>query len=490
VVYDTEVLIHKLGDALRRNSRAGSAQLVKDIIRAKPPLAGRWRSMAAIAKKNGEVEDALAAMDYYCASAGNTPPVQFERAALLAQLGQLEEADRILAKLPPGTPTMAEYYYSSGTLSLNLGRVSEAREKLQRACKAAPYSGQSWLALSIAGPMQAADIDALMAVDPGLFQSNMTELSAYHYALGNMFHEAGDYRKAFASFSVGAQKKQSVTPYKFSADKADAVRVASGWQMDKASRPDDIRTPTKALHPIFVSGLPRSGTTLVEQILNSHSKVVGGEELGLMQLVTQDSGNAAADFARFRLHGGSSSELANLYCYLLRQRHEGNGFFVDKSLDTSRFAGLIAAIFPASPIIWLRRDPLDCAWSAYRTWFLRGMEWSWSLSHIAYHFAVEDALFTHWSSLLGEKLLVVDYADLVQNPEIEIDRITRFCGLQIEPAQLSPHENRRPVKTASVIQVRRPIYTTSVGNSAHYRAYMDQFVEAYETARLEFCTFV
>ena len=209
-----------------------------------------------------------------------------------------------------------------------------------------------------------------------------------------------------------------------------------------------------------------------------------------MQLVTQDSGNAASDFARYRSQGGSSSELTNLYCYLLGQRHEGNGFFVDKSLDTSRFAGLIAAIFPSSPVIWLRRDPLDCAWSAYRTWFLRGMEWSWSLENIAYHFAVEDALFTHWSGLLGEKLLVVDYADLVKNPESEIDRITRFCGLQLEPAQLTPHENKRPVKTASVVQVRRPIYTTAVGNSAHYHEYMDQFVEAYETARSKFCTFV
>lgn len=481
---EAEALIHQLSDALRRNSRANSAEVVRNIIRVKPPLGARWKSMAAIAKKNGEVDDAIMAMTYYCETAGSAPAIQFEMAALLAQLGRLGEAERIMATLPAETPTAADYYYSSGTLALNLGKVDGARHMLREACKAAPASGQSWLALAMAGQMEAADLDALMAAKSDVAQTDQLENSAYHYALGKAFDQTGDFDSAFRCFSDGAQAMQGVRQYDFEADKADAANAAAGWQSVAHLLPAQENTGmSNTSNPIFVTGLPRSGTTLVEQILSSHSEVAGGEELGLMQIVTQDTGKTASDFSNFISRGGSPAALADIYRHLLRQRATGSGRFVDKSLNTSRFTGLIASIFPDAPIIWLRRDPLDCAWSAYRTWFLRGLEWSWSLSDIANHFAIEDALFTHWSNFLGERMLVVDYATLVQNPEDQIKRISNFCGLEVQSAQMRPHETDRPIKTASVMQVRQPIHTGAIGNSEAYHKYMAPFVAAYEAAR-------
>lgn len=478
-----DTLIRQLGDALRHNSRGDSARIVRELIQLNPPLGNRWKSMAAVAKKNGEVDDAISAMQRYCEAAGAGPPVQYELAALYAQVGLLSDADRLMAKLPPQIPTARDYYYSTGTLALNLGRVDEARHRLRLACKAAPASGQSWLALAMTGPVNDGDRTALWAAKSGFDNADPLEKSAYEYALAKALDESGEYEKAYQFFARGASAMRKIRPYDHAVDEADAANAAGGWSEIIADAPKWGQEGVPLADQIYVTGLPRSGTTLVEQILASHSKVAGGEELGIMQIVTQDSGKTASDFINFTSRTGVPDELAVLYRYLLGQRHRGTGCFVDKSLDTSRYIGLIAATFHGAPIIWLRRDPLDCAWSAYRTWFLRGLEWSWSLEDVARHFAIEDALFDHWRGLLGDRMLVVEYADLVQNPESQIERINKYCGLAPEAAQLRPHENVRAVKTASVTQVRQPIHTGAVGNSRAYHKYMEQFQEVYDAAR-------
>jgi tetratricopeptide (TPR) repeat protein len=479
-----EDLIYQLGDALRRKSRADSARLISEIIRSKLPLGERWKSMAAIAKQNGEVEDAMSAMQNYCEAVGDTPQVRYELAALAAQLGRLADASEIMEKLPVDTPNPVDYRYSLGTLATNLGRFDEAREHLRLAVAAKPGSGQAWLALAMVGEIEQSDLTSLFAAAPIVANAEPMEQAAYEYAVGKAHDEAGQNEAAFVSFARGAEIMRNARSYSVSLDKQDAVQSAKGWAPILKSRSLDSATiDAEQPRPIFVTGLPRSGTTLVEQILASHSAVGGGEELGLMTIVTQDTGKAADDFLHYQSKGGSAAELAQLYLHLLAQRQAGNSHVVDKTLDASRYMGLIATIFPTAPIIWLRRDPVDCAWSAYRTWFLRGLNWTWSQTDIAAHFAIEDALFAYWQSVLGAQMLVVNYADLVRDPQSQIERITKHCRLSLEQAQLSPHETRRVVKTASVAQVRQPIHTNAIGGSHTYRHHLKPFLAAYDTAR-------
>ena len=482
VVSEPEQLIYQLGDALRRNSRADSARIVNAIIRSRLSLGGRWKSMAAIAKQNGEVQDAMDAMQNYCEAANDTPQARYELAALAAQLGRLTEADAIMASLPEGTPSATEYHYSRGTLATNLGRFEEARQHLRLTVAAKPGSGQAWLALAMVGQIEATDLTSLFSAASDVAKSEPLEQSAYAYALGKAYDQNGQYETAFAAFARGAEIMCVMQNYNSASDEEDAVQSTKGWGSILKSRLSSATTGTKPARPIFVTGLPRSGTTLVEQILASHSAVGGGEELGLMHIVTQDVGKTANSFLHYQANGGSAAELAKLYLHLLAERQQGTDHVIDKTLDSSRFMGLIAIMFPTSPIIWLRRDPVDCAWSAYRTWFLRGLNWTWSQSDIATHFAIEDTLFEHWRTLLGTQMLVVNYAELVQNPKVEIERITRHCGLSLEQAQLSPHETIRVVKTASVAQVREPIHTNAIGGSAPYRTHLAPFLSAYDAA--------
>ena len=149
--------------------------------------------------------------------------------------------------------------------------------------------------------------------------------------------------------------------------------------------------------------------------------------------------------------------LAELYLHLMTERMGPAGRIVDKTIDASRCLGLIACALPDAPLIWMRRDPLDCAWSCFRTFFIHGVAWSYDLADIARHFMLEDALLAFWAERLGDRLLVVPYGELVQLPALWTRRLLDHCGLAEEAGAFEPHKTHRVVATASSLQVRRPI---------------------------------
>ena len=180
------------------------------------------------------------------------------------------------------------------------------------------------------------------------------------------------------------------------------------------------------------------------------------------------------------VEAGGAAPAARLWHRWLDERFAAPGRVVDKSVDTSRYLGLAAALLPEAPLVWVTRDPLDRAWSCFRTNFLGGaIPWSYDLDDIAAHFRLEDALLAQWREMLGERLLVVSYEALVADPEAWIRGVLAHCGLAEEPAVFAPHENRRAVATASMVQVRRPIGSSAIGSAEPYRAFLGPFIEAY-----------
>ena len=248
---------------------------------------------------------------------------------------------------------------------------------------------------------------------------------------------------------------------------AEAIAGVAGQQREPTAR------------TIFVSGLPRSGTTLVEQILTSHSAVSDGGEINRLPLLAREIGGAAfpALAGHVARHGAAGA--ARLWAHWMQERFPAAGRIVDKSMETSRFLGLAAAVLPEAPIVWLRRDPLDCAWSCFRTHFLAGVPWSHDLADIAFRFRLEEQLMARWEAILGDRLLVVPYEALVADPGSWIRRILGHCGLAEEPQVFAPHANPRPVATSSVMQVRRPINRAGVGSAEPYRRFLAPFLEAY-----------
>jgi hypothetical protein len=217
---------------------------------------------------------------------------------------------------------------------------------------------------------------------------------------------------------------------------------------------------------------------LVEQILTSHSAVSDGGVNRLLLIVQEIRGHSYSAVRKYSETRGAG-EAARLLRHLMDERFPAPGRIVDKSLTTTRLLGLAAALAPDAPLIWLTRDPLDCAWSCFRTCFQGTNPWSHDLADMARHFRIEDDLLRNSQAILGERLLVVPYAELVAEPEAWIRRILEHCDLAEEPQVFAPHENQRMVRTASMMQVRRPIHGGAVGSAEPYREFMQPFLAAY-----------
>lgn len=468
--------------ALENNNRRAANNAAFALIKGNPALGDRWQSIAKVMQTNGEYSAAHLAMERYARHRENDPHARFLQAAMLAQTGDLEKAWKLMGEVPFGVPTVSGHQYIRGTIAVNLGNVEEAERSLLAALDSEPQLGQAMLSLAAARKRAAGDPigDLIIAAEPAMTDAPAIERAHYHYAVGRVHFDRNEAGAAFRHFAAGADMVNSWRPYDAAIDVREAADCRAGFDrafVEKVNAQVTIATDT----PIFVTGLPRSGTTLVEQILVSHSAVAGGEELGRMSVVQRDlPALGGKGLTSYLSAGGKADDLAALYIHLGQERFGDKGRFVDKALNTSRFMGLIASLLPEAPVIWMRRNPVDCAWSAYRTYFIHGLDWSWNLEDIASHFVLEDALFEHWSNMFPDRILTVDYQELVSDPQPQIRRILKHCKLAEEPQVFSPHETKRVVSTASVMQVRDPINTAAVGAAKDYETFLMPFIRRYE----------
>lgn len=474
--------------ALNRRDRIAAVDAAKGLLAADAPLGDQWQAIARFGVRVGEWPLAIAAMGRFVGRKPDDLDRILQLADILANAGRIDEAIMLIEPLAARAPNDARLRHLLGTAHIQVGNTSLGLGHLEAAVRSWPASGMTWLAianaqrLTVEHPMW----QALFAADQATRSATPAARAAYLYAIGKAWDDIGEYGRAFAAFSAGAGVIRSERAWNPGADEAEALALTDGldraW-LDHASLPNDDATG-----PIFVTGLPRSGTTLVDQILAGHSKVSSGGELTLLEVATRSEGGTVAE--KVRKHFAANPDpksawggIAPLYGHLAKQRGANTTRFVDKSLDTSRYAGLIRLGMPDARLVWVRRDPVDTAWSCFRTYFSQGLGWTFDFDTIARHFAAEDTLFEHWRTALGTKLLVVPYEALVRDIGHWVSRIADHVGLHFEPAMLDFHELKRSVTTASVAQVRQPLYQHGIGAAAPYALQLAPFRDAYDQAR-------
>lgn len=472
--------------ALKAGDRDRGAALLSALVADDPPLGPTWGSLTRLALHIGETSLALTAAKRLADLDRRDVPARLNHAALLAQNGQAAAARDLAAAITADHPADPAAWHLLGTCRATLGEGEAAIADFRRAIARAadPFAASpSWLALAEGRTFESADDPDLAAMTALLERwpsgAGAAEAkAALLYAVGKARDDLGQTDAAFAAYAEGAALVAASRPDDQSEADAFVDALTTGFS---AAMLAQLPKGESSSRPIFVLGLPRSGTTLVEQILVSHSQVADGAELNLFRAAAMSVGGispaAVSAFAAARPEGLSA--VGRAYLHMLEDRFGPEGRVVDKTLNHSRYLGLIHSALPQARFIWLRREPGAAAWSAFRTWFAQGLNWSWSLDRIAHYFRSEDRLHAHWTEVAGDAILTVPYEALVADPALWTRRILDHVGLPYEPGVDEFHKTERAVTTASFAQVRKPIYTTSTASWKRYEDHLKPFFDVY-----------
>jgi hypothetical protein len=299
-----------------------------------------------------------------------------------------------------------------------------------------------------------------------------------HFALGRMYEDLADYERAFTHFSAGNRIENSRLGYRPEAYREQVDALIETFSADFLASMTAAGAASDT--PLFIVGLPRSGTTLVEQILASHPEVYGAGELSWFTKAEHDLAGFIGSGHPYprcvaQLDKAGIDVLAKKYLDYLDtlSGHGGYRHITDKMPSNYERLGLIALLFPQARIIHCRRDPLDNAISQYCLLFQGDMGYSRDLYNLGTHYADYRRLMEHWHACLPGRILDVQYETLVVDHEGEIRRLLDFAGLAWDPACLNFFDAKRAVRTSSDFQVRKPIYATSVGRWKHYEKYLE-----------------
>jgi tetratricopeptide (TPR) repeat protein len=420
--------------------------------------------------KLGRHEEALVYAERAVAKHPHDDKAPMNLANVLQTLNRYDDALRVLETTTTRSSHNGFALVKKAVLLMEIGRRDEAREALDRAMAVEPDLAVAWynrMELSPADPeaLDIAKLENILVTSPRLRTANDRLLG--HYALGKAHLAAGDGARAFAHFERGGRLKRSTFAYESASEEQLMASLAATFTREVIAEFADAGDPSET--PVFVIGMPRSGTTLVEQILASHPDVHGAGELrhitALMDLRAIDREDLAQRGRRYReLAVPPESAAARV---------------VDKLPGNFLYAGFIHLILPRARIIHVRRDPLDTCVSCFVTLFDDGQAYSYDLTELGRFYRAYETLMAHWRAVLPERtMLEIDYEDIVANPERSARRLIDFCGLSWDERCLRPHETQRPIRTASKMQVRQPIHTGSVGRASLLLPYLEPLRDA------------
>lgn len=389
--------------------------------------------------------------------------------------------DKILQKLPNDAITLT----SKGHALKTMGKTELAIETYREAVKSEPLHGDAWYALANLKTFKFSekDLQSLIEIQSS---DHLTFISKVYiaFALGKAFEDRKDYGKAFENYDYGNTLKSKQTRY-------TTEQMYKEFDAQKRHCTSDlfekhVGAGYSATDPIFIVSLPRAGSTLIEQILASHSQVDGTLELpNIVSLAHQLRGREhSSDPERYPriLHEMTHEDLNSLgkeYIDSTQIHRSGAPFFTDKMPNNFRHIGLIHLILPNAKIIDARRNAMDCCWSCYKQLFAEGQEFTYRLEDIAEYYKSYVDLMEHWNTVLPKgKILRVQHENLLDNFEHVVRQILDHCGLKFEQSCVEFHKTSRAVRTASSEQVRRPLNRSGQGQ---WRAF-EQHLSALKSA--------
>lgn len=408
------------------------------------------------------------------------------------KLGAYEKAQRALQKAVDKAPTNAQFHFNLASAEQFLGREAQAEAQYQRAIELKPDFARAYWALSELkkNAPDAADVERLETLLAAKDISDGDELYLSH-ALSRAYEKQGRYADAFALLERGKFRYRAKLNYSWVVDERLFKAVHTAFPVVTQTNPVAESLGQEA---IFVLGMPRSGTTLVERILSSHGSV---ESLGELQNFGLAVKQASSTDSRLVLdesviqstQTADMAEIGKRYLASLTNRNSDKPRFIDKMPLNFLYLGYIAEALPQAKIVLLRRNPLDTCVSNFRQLFAVSFSYynyHYDLVDTAHYFRMFDQLMQKWLALYGDRIHVIDYEQLTADPEREVRKLLNYCGLEWDAQCLAFHENTSAVATASAMQVRQPMYQSSVGRWRRYEPQLAPVKAILEEAGIDY----
>jgi len=432
----------------------------------------------AVLRKRQRFTQSLEEAKKLLAQAPQNPQFQSIVAIELMQTGNYEAAlsyfDKVLARLPNDPVTLT----SKGHALKTQGHYQLAVDAYKAALSARPQHGEAYYSLANLKTYHFSDTEiAQMQQQISRADHTLMERVYLYFALGKAYEDAEEFSQSFEYYQMGNDLKSRSNGY--DAAKMTAELKAQSDICTKELFAAHQHHGCPAADPIFIVGLPRAGSTMLEQILASHSQVDGTLELpnilSMAQKLRRQGQSAGSDYPNIlaELKADELQKLGEQFIAETYIHRKGAPFFIDKMPNNFRHIGLIKLILPNAKIIDARRHPMACCFSAYKQLFAEGQEFSYSLNDVGQYYSDYVGLMKHWDNVLPGHILRVHYEHVVGDLEGQVRRILDFCGLEFERACVSFHENKRSVRTASSEQVRQPIYQSGLEQWRHYSDNLD-----------------
>jgi tetratricopeptide (TPR) repeat protein len=465
--------------AVRVDRKDDALKLLERCLELAPSFAAARYNYAVLLQRNNDAIGALHQIERLLAVDPRNPSYRNLHAVILSHVGEYQRSLEIYAELLREYPAHGKMWLNYGHVLRTAGRQDDTVAAYRRGIACDPANGEAYWSLANLKTFRFTESD-LAAIRSQLARPELDDASRvyFHFALGKASEDGADYAQAFEQYSRGNALHRARHPYDADRTSARVKRLKDILTRDFFDR--RAGHGCQAPDPIFIVSMPRAGSTLLEQILSSHSAVEGTSELPAIltmakNLRTEGGADEAAAYAEI-LAGKSADELRVLgQQYLERtriQRKTGRPYFIDKMPNNFLHVGMIHLLLPNSKIIDARRHPLACGFSNFRQLYGRGQTFSYDQVDMGRFYREYVGLMAHFDEVLPGRVHRVVYEQMVEDTEGEVRRLLDYCGLPFEAACLRFFENERPVRTASSEQVRQPINRDGLDHWRHFEEWL------------------